>query len=154
MKYAVLTGILSVAIVAGASFALASESAREAGHKGPHFKFEELDANQDGELSKDEMKAHRKAQFMKMDTDNDGQVSEAELRVGMSERAEKKMERRIGHMMDRHDANNDGKLSAEEFEPRKGGRMFDRIDSDGSGTISRAEFDAMKAKWEERKNKG
>ena len=150
MKHAVLTGILSVAIVTGAGFALANEE----GQHGPRLKFEELDANQDGELTKDEMKAHRKTQFMKMDTDNDGQVSEAELRAGMSERAEKKMERRIGYMMDRHDTNNDGKLSADEFEPRKGGRMFDRIDSDGNGTISRVEFDAMKAKMAERKNKG
>ena len=154
MKYAALTGALSAAILAGATLAVANEEGGYGGHKGPRASFEELDRDQDGQVTKAEMQAHREAHFTQMDTDGDGLVSEVELLTGMQKRADSRVARRVSHMMERHDANDDGKLSVEEMQAQHGGRMFERADSDGDGAISREEFDAMKQHWANRKNKG
>jgi|GEM_PF-1805794 len=86
-----------------------------------------------------------------LDTNSDGKVTLAEFQAGRGDQ-----------MMDRHDANKDGKLSREEFSamPRpkangdapaagKGGkgpgRMWSRIDADNDGFMSRAEMNGFLA---------
>ncbi|WP_371226399.1 EF-hand domain-containing protein [Roseovarius sp. 2305UL8-3] len=144
MNNVFLMGALSVAILTGAGLAHAQEDGKPP--RGPQFSFEEVDTNADGKLTKDEMRDHRRIQFMKMDTDGDGQVSEAEMREGMQAKSADRIEKRISHMMKRHDANGDNQLSPDEIKPKRMGKMFDRADTDGDGAISRAEFDEMKAK--------
>jgi len=148
MKHMGLTAALTLAILAGATV---SDANAQGDQKGPRMSFEEVDANADGKLTPEEMQAHRRAQMAKMDSDTDGFLTEAELRAGMQSRSEEKIERRIGHMMKRFDADGDGKVAIEDIKPRKAGKMFDRADADGDGAISKDEFEAMKAK---RKNKG
>jgi len=146
MNNIVMMGALSVAILAGAGLAHANPDGEGKPPRGPHFTFEEVDANADGKLTKEEMADHRRTQFMKLDGNGDGQVSEAEMREGMMAKSEDRMEKRINQMMKRHDANGDKQLSVDEIKPKRAGKMFDRVDTDKDGAISRAEFDAMKAK--------
>lgn len=151
MKHIVITGLLSAAIVAGASLANAQD------HKGPHgprFDFDEVDSNGDGQLTPDELMAHHKARFQRFDTNGDGLVSADEMRSVMRTEANAKIDARITKMMERQDANKDGFIGDDEIKLHRAGRMFKHVDTDGDGMISRAEFDAMqKMRAERMKNK-
>jgi len=132
---------LSLAIVvASATFTMATGDATKMRH-GARHSFTELDANGDGQITKDELTAHRIERFKQADADGDGSLSREELSAKASNRAE----RRISHMIERHDANGDGVLSMDEMSSRHKGGMFERIDSDGNGTVSEAEFEAGKS---------
>lgn len=143
MKNTVLLTTLSLTIIAGATLSTASE-----GHgpgKGPHFSFEEMDANNDGKLTGNEMSAFMASHFADADTNGDGFVNADELRAHMQERMAMSLDKRVAHMMERRDTNGDGQLSADEMQPRRMGKMMKHADSDGDGAISRDEFDAMKS---------
>lgn len=152
MKNTVIMTTLAVTIIAGAAFAAGSEKSHR-GH-GPRLNFEEVDANKDGKLSKDELAAHAEARFNQTDTNNDGLVSEAELRARIAQRMEDRADRKVSRMMKHHDANDDGQLSQDEMKPKHADKMMKRVDTDGDGAISKAEFDAMQDKHgKHRKNK-
>jgi Ca2+-binding EF-hand superfamily protein len=152
MKHMVLTGLLGAAILAGAGLVNAQD---HKGHHGPRFDFDEVDANADGQLTRDELMAHQKARFQRFDSNGDGLVSADEMRASMRAEANAKIDARITKMMERQDANKDGFIGDDEIKPRGAGRMFKKIDADGDGMISRAEFDAMQQMRAERmKDKG
>ncbi|MES0861754.1 calcium-binding protein [Ruegeria sp. SCPT10] len=105
--------------------------------------FQELDANGDGQITKDEMTAHRNARFATADTDGDGQLSVDEMQAAAQQRSSD----RVTKMFEKHDANGDGFLSDDELpKPRRADKMFDRIDADDSGGISEQEFADAKDK--------
>jgi len=135
-----------IAAVAAAAVGLTTLSAmaRERGAD-----FATLDADGNGEVTLSELQAQGEARFETADTDGDGFLSLAELEAAGQERASD----RAARMMARMDANDDGKLSAEELKnPRRDpARMFDRLDADGSGGISEEEFQEARAKMEERR---
>jgi Ca2+-binding EF-hand superfamily protein len=82
----------------------------------PHLaqQFDAIDADHDGQLSKDELKAFFKARreqmaaawFKKVDTDGDGRISKAEAQAGAP---------RLAAHFDKIDTNGDGFLSPEEL---------------------------------------
>lgn len=114
--------------------------------------FSELDANGDGQLTLEEMVAHREARFTQADTDGDGNLSRDELIAAAMGRVED----RIDRQMERFDDNEDGMLSANELDdmrPRGPGpeRIFARMDADGDGAISEAEFDEMAGRMMQRR---
>ena len=119
--------------------------------KGNPLTFEQLDSNGDGEISMAEMENRAAVRFATVDTDGDGFLSLEELQAQGEERAKKRAERH----MERLDANDDGKLSAEEMKRpgKRGEKMFDRIDADDSGTISEEEFAAAQDKMKRRAGK-
>ncbi|CUJ87082.1 transaldolase/EF-hand domain-containing protein [Ruegeria denitrificans] len=99
--------------------------------------FQELDANGDGQLTQEELEAHRAQRFSNADTDGDGQLSVEEMQAAGQKRASD----RATKMFEKYDANRDGFLSDDELpKPRRAGKMFDRIDADNSGTISEQEY--------------
>ena len=142
MKNAVLTGALAVSIIAGATLA---QAAGDKQGPGPQMKFEEIDANSDGKLSKDEMATHRAARFKAADTDGDGLLSAEEMKAQAMAKMGRRADKRVSKMIKHHDADEDGKLSMDEMKSMKRMSMFERADTDGDGAISKAEFDEAKA---------
>jgi len=142
MKHAILITTLAALTLTGGALA-AYESDAGKGQHGPRIDFEEVDANGDGQLTRDEMEAHHAARYDGADSDGNGKLSAAELKARMQARMNERIDRRIGMMITRHDADGDGMLSPEEMQPRHMGRMFMRVDADGDGAISREEFETM-----------
>ncbi len=123
--------VLSAVAITGTSALAAGPKDREP------VSFQELDANADGQITKEEMQAHRAQRFTKADTDGDGQVSLEEMQAAAQQKANDK----VAKMFEKHDANGDGVLSTDELpKPRRADKMFDRIDADSSGGISEQEF--------------
>ena len=113
--------------------------------------FQELNANGDGQLTQEELEAHRAQRFSKADSDGDGRLSVEEMQAAAQQRAND----RVSKMFERHDADQDGFLSEDELpKSRRAGKMFDRIDADNSGTISEQEFNDAKERMGRKHKKG
>ncbi|TBX29278.1 hypothetical protein TK43_01030 [Roseovarius sp. JS7-11] len=115
--------------------------------------FTELDADGNGELTLEEMLAHREARFAEADTDGDGNLSRDEMIAAAMGRVEASIDRR----MERFDDNEDGMLSANELDdmrPRGPGpeRLFSRMDEDGDGVVSAEEFETAAANMMQRRS--
>lgn len=123
---------------------------------GPVPKLEKVDLNQDGNISKDEVNAHRAERFTSADTNGDNLVTAEEFEAfAEAERARKQEERRTRRFA-KLDADGDGFITAEEHSAaadKRMDRMFDRIDTDGDGVITEAEREAAKAKMKDRRGK-
>lgn len=159
LKIAALAGLIAVGSVATA----------QARDHGGRIAFDQIDANSDGAVTMEEVKAHQVARFNKADSDGDGfltpeemrgsdraqrmlkrfdtnrdgVIDESELQAADNERAGKRAER----MLKRLDANGDGKISMEEAESRRDpARMFERLDADGNGSITEEEFAEARGK--------
>ncbi|MDH5454289.1 MAG: EF-hand domain-containing protein [Paracoccaceae bacterium] len=143
----------AVAVVVGAvAIGLAAPviAHQKGGGQGGHgfgamFDFATLDANGDGKLTQEEMKAHRQAEIAAMDTDADGFISQAELSAHMAARMQEMAEQMAASHFKARDTDGDGKLSSAEAEmPSMPGRMFARMDADGDGALSEEEVAAMR----------
>lgn len=145
-KAILLAAGVAVAIVPTASFAKG-----EGRGNGPRITFEALDADGNGEVTQAEMAAVGAARFSDADTDGDGFLTKEEISTKVDERRAKRMDR----MFEKRDANNDGKLSAEELAPSADriAKRFEKVDTDGNGSISQAEFDAAKDSRKDRRHK-
>ena len=101
-------------------------------------RFGKIDADGNGEISQEEIKAHAATRFSDADTDGDGFLSAEEL----SAQGEERRAKRIGRMIKRMDTDGDGKLAIAEMQGRRDpAKMFERLDADGNGTLSQAEFE-------------
>lgn len=115
--------------------------------RGPQINFEQLDLNKDGLITKEEISGQAKARFDAADTDKDGFLTKEEMQAGIEAQMKQRAEMMADRMLARHDANKDGKLSAEEMphpKERRADRMFDRMDANDDGAISAEEFADMK----------
>jgi len=131
--------------------------AQDRGHGGPRMMFEELDANNDGAVTLEEMEAAREGRFARADANGDGQLTRDELVAAGQDR----IEDRVDRMIERADANEDGQISEEEMAEMRGSRrgpdperMFNRMDADGDGQVTEAEFDEAVARFMERRGGG
>ncbi len=154
-----MSGVLAAALVMGGAAAYAGGKMGHGMH-GPRamMNFEEIDANSDGKITKEEIAAMGQAQFAKADTDGDGFLSLEEMNARGLEMAKARIEARSARMLERMDTDKDGKLSQDEMQAMKDKaprgkmmeRMFDRVDADEDGTISQEEFDTAQARMQER----
>jgi hypothetical protein len=125
---------------------------------GANGRFQELDTNKDGALSKSEvdaaqLRAQERAtaaiqqqvaqEFTRLDTDKNGQLSQAEFRAAA--RPVKIDPNASAQAMKNLDVNKDGKISADEYR-RPILAQFDRVDTNKDGTISDAERKAASAR--------
>ncbi len=97
------------------------------------------DANSDGQVSRAEFNAQHAQHFTTMDADHNGEISRDEMRAGMH--AMRQGGRgNFGHgaMLDRADANNDGAISRDEFLAMPLAH-FNALDADHDGAISASE---------------
>ncbi|WP_171115060.1 EF-hand domain-containing protein [Ruegeria sp. HKCCA5463] len=123
--------VISAVAITGTSVLAAGPGGREP------VSFQELDADGDGQVTQQEMEAHRTARFTEADTNGDGKLSQEEMQAA----AQKKASDRVARMFENNDANKDGFLSQDELpKPRRADKMFDRMDADNSGGISEQEF--------------
>jgi len=104
---------------------------------------EHMDADKDGKISKDEYPGRDEA-FARIDANGDGFLTEDEAaQIGRGQGLGPQMDpaQRWQHMLERMDADKDGKISKDEFPGRD--EMFARIDANGDGFITEDEAAAM-----------
>jgi hypothetical protein len=104
--------------------------------------FDEMDANHDGVVTREEYIAYQKKRFDEFDTNHDGKVDAKEIASSppLMERNLKTAER----MVKEWDKNGDGVVSAEEFQAAAADR-FARQDKEGTGKITRPRPPGMPA---------
>jgi Ca2+-binding EF-hand superfamily protein len=127
----------------------------------------QLDKNDDGKLSKDEVPERVQSMFARADANEDDVVTREELRAmasrGMRGEGGRGPEGRPGRegnpgeflsrMFEQRDANKDGKLSKEEMPEQMAGRL-EQIDTNDDGSVSREEMEAAASRMRERGRAG
>ena len=98
-----IAGIAVMTLAAGAGVATAhgKKAGMDGMRGGPVLNFEEIDANGDGKLTQDEMKAHAEARFKAADTDGNGKLSADEMKAAAQKREEERRAQRAERMASR-----------------------------------------------------
>lgn len=151
MKASVLALLIPVSLAAPLA-------AQEQGGEPPRMIFEELDADNSGSVTLEELQAAGSNRFARADVDGNGTLTRDELIARAAERHAERVDR----MIERADADGDGQLTEQELADarpnrRRGPdpeRIFERMDADGNGTVTEAEFDEAVARMMERMGQG
>ncbi|GGA08681.1 hypothetical protein GCM10011498_05750 [Amylibacter cionae] len=104
------------------------------------MQFERLDLNSDGFVDRAELIAARDARFDAMDADKDGAVTKEEAQAHRKAmRAEMKAER-----TESGKDKKEGKEGRKDWGEKRAdrGQMFDKLDTDNNGSLSKEEFEA------------
>jgi len=151
------TTVLTAALVAALGMA-STVQAKSQGGKGRGIVFETVDANADGFVTLEEMKAAQAARFTANDTDGDGFLSEEELTASRGKNkknadSEGPSDRKKARMMRALDENGDGKIALSEMPTERMEKMFAKLDADSDGKISKEEMEARKGKHGKKRDK-
>ena len=133
------------AMVLAAFMAMGVSGAAHAEGRGAGMmpKFEELDLDKDGLVTKEEMTAHRAAEMKAADTNADGKLSAEEMTAARLKKMEVRVAEMTAKMIAKLDTDKDGLVSGEELAAAPGqDRMFDHMDENEDGSISKEEADA------------
>jgi len=153
MKKITIAALITLGLAGATYTAMADNHRGGKGHGGQML--EQVDANQDGNISKEEVANHRAERFSSADTNGDNLISADEFEAfAIAERERKQAERRARRFA-KMDVDGDGLISADEHAAadKRMDRMFERVDKDGDGVITEAEREAAKAKRGERRGK-
>ena len=150
------------------------------GGKFMEMSFADLDADNSGLITVEDLQANAKARFDEADVNKDGQLDLDEMKAQAKARMDERLkaaeeagrtgrrgtpdaatiEKRLGwmaeEMLERRDADKNGTLSLAEVSPEQAklDRMIDRFDTDDDNAISTAEFDAaQKEMWQRGKGR-
>ncbi|MGD9967430.1 MAG: hypothetical protein AB7T59_12970 [Hyphomonadaceae bacterium] len=135
MRKILLAAGVAILAAGGAGMALAQDGE---GEGGPHHGIFRSDSNGDGVLTRAEFDAGRDGMFARLDADNNGQLTREEMRAQRGEHGPRGMRGHRGggmHMLARADANNDGNITRDEFLARPI-EHFARLDANNDGVIS------------------
>ena len=94
-----------------------------------------MDANGDGQITRDEVMPRLIRRFDQADANSDGRVTKDEVKA----RIHKRLERKIEHIFARFDANEDGEMTKPELEAQIDVH-FKRIDQNQDGVVSQDEL--------------
>ncbi|OPZ11610.1 MAG: transaldolase/EF-hand domain-containing protein [candidate division BRC1 bacterium ADurb.BinA364] len=110
--------------------------------------FMRYDADGDGKISKDEMPEKMRPFLASMDSNGDGFVDEEEAGA-LAQKAVPAAPAPGAPSVSflRYDQDNDGAVSREEM-PEALGHLIDRLDANGDGKVDRAELDQMRQRME------
>ena len=142
MRKILLVAAGAAALATAACGLAQAQSGNESGVRHGVFR---SDSNSDGVLTRAEFDAGRVAQFTRLDADNNGQLTREEMRAEHGERGGEHRGRR-GHRggpgghggFEGADANNDGNITRDEFLARPIA-MFERLDANHNGVIEASE---------------
>lgn len=144
MKKTVLLG--AALLAATAALTVPALAGRGDDSRGPDWltRFDEIDADQDGKLTMDELQANRLAKLTAADADGDGALTATEFATLRPEARAGRMARAFSRM----DSDGDGKVLLSDLPMGQGGgEMFTRADTDSDGALSKPEVEAVLAKW-------
>lgn len=167
-----IVGFAASGILVGTALTAAADGGRKGGHwnKGHHggwgmmadpISFEQLDADGNGEISKEEFDARHSAWIKAVDANGDGMLQKEELEAHVMDQVQAMVEKKSELMFNRLDSDGDGAVSDVELQEKMGksrndDRMFNRLDSDDSGSVSAEEFESALSKmdgWRDGRNK-
>ena len=189
MKHA--TRIALIGLMAGTAVAMAAGVATAHGRMGPQMgfgpgddgllglgergmpfavAFVDLDTDDDGQITEEDLAARAAARFAEADADGSGTLSADELTARVVAQINARMQGQVPNprmgdpagmaktlaerIVAARDSNKDGALAADELGPQVSyGRMIDRFDTDDDNAISQAEFDTAKAEMQTRMGK-
>lgn len=107
--------------------------------KGGHSKFDKLDTDDSGTISREEFDAQRGAMFSKADADGNGSLNAEEMgRLHELRHAERRAAMHA-RMMAHLDKDGDGQVSQAELDAMAEKR-FSRMDADGDGSLTQDEM--------------
>lgn len=112
------------------------------GRRGGMHGLRGADANNDGNITRDEFLSRPLQRFDRLDANDDGVIGAAE-RPQRPERQAQGGEQRQRADRPNPDTNGDGQFSRAEF-AAMGSRMFERLDANGDGQVTRAEAEAAR----------
>lgn len=119
--------------------------------RGPMFDFARYDADGDGKVTQDEIRAARAAEATALDANADGKISAEELVAQEMATVQAGIEARVKARVAAQDSDGDGLLSAAELADRPMPMMvFERMDADNDGAISAEEMTAAKDRMQDR----
>lgn len=117
-----------------------------------------MDTDKDGQITKAEADTYRAEQQKAMDANGDGTISMDEMKAGMARMMGVEPTGRVGQMGEMRfaklDTNGDGALSADEMAAdNRFTRIFKRIDQNGDGTLGKEELAQAQAWAQEHRGK-
>ena len=127
--------ILATALVGTSVAAYAASGMNGYHHEKIERIFEMKDTNKDGKLAKEELSGRWSSKFEKLDSDKDGFVTKAEAKSAH----ERMRKERMINMMMRLDTDSNGEVSENEFIAFTLDR-FKKADKDGNGILSMDEM--------------
>jgi|GEM_PF-981317 len=132
----ILSAAAAFGVVLLAAGAVQAQPYRQAGP--PAMQRQAPDANRDGRLTYEEMRARAHARFARLDVNRDGRLTREEVRESRQDRRGDRVERRFGE---------DGVMTREEFR-RRADERFARLDANRDGRLTPEE---MRSQRQERR---
>ena len=116
-----------------------------------------MDANKNGKLEKEEVPERMQSMFSRADKNEDGAIDKEEMTAMARERAGGQggpgSREFLAQMMERADADKDGKLSGDEIPPFMRERL-EQTDTNKDGALEKAELEAAAARMAEGRGQG